>query len=382
MVDGEVVLELFRWGFAQVPAAIYSYADELGLDAEDLGIMGAVFVALGTRTNPMAATGISLGQVLQCYPALGRAKLIRRLSKWESLGLIYFEQDKDWQTRSFYLDPLMKRLFAILCRDHPELQAAMVEAEAEKEAMQKRISEYEEKIRQLEEQLAEQEQAVARLAGDEFRQVAEFLSKKTGNLLSARMTREMRKWIEEMGFEKEFLLAMLEMCIERDISNPREITAIARGIREAGVTNLEGMEAYFQTRVDHEPSFKRLYGFDPEINDFSAYVGIDMTPEARRKMYYKWRYDWQFSPEMIIKAGEIMCQRTKNGGLEYIDAVLADWKNKNIRTCEEAEDEIKAFKRNKERRLPPNKTVDNRRRSEEREIYVPPTVLEKLKSRG
>ena len=43
---------------------------------------------------------------------------------------------------------------------------------------------------------------------------------------------------------------------------------------------------------------------------------------------------------MIKRAGEIMCNRTKNGGLDYIDGILNNWKEKNIRSLDDVEAEM------------------------------------------
>jgi len=384
MVEGVLIFEVFRGGFAQVPAVIYSYAGELGLDAEDMGILGAVFLALSQRHHNPQVDQVTLGQVAESYPALTKSKLLRRIARWEALDIIMVEPsgDKDWKLRSISITPLFSRISELLCRDNPLLSESAASTDKQNQELEAQVQEYEQRVKRLEDQIAEQDKAMVALAGDEYRQVADFLAKKTGNLLSGRMARELRKWVEEMGFEKEFLLAMLELCIERDINNPREITSIARGIKETGICNLEGMEAYFNRLVDNEPAHKRLYQFDPEINEFATMVGIDMGAEARRNVYYKWRYEWQFSADMIIKAGEIMSQRTRNGGLEYVDTVLGNWRTKNIRTRSEADDELQAFKRSKEKK----KTTDERggksrvASSGDNQIYVAPAVLEKLKS--
>jgi DNA replication protein DnaD len=75
-----------------------------------------------------------------------------------------------------------------------------------------------------------------------------------------------------------------------------------------------------------------------------------------------------------------MCQRTKNGGLEYIDSVLANWKAKNINTVEEAQKEIAEFK-NKARKndftVPKKQVTPN---LSEYEIFISP-VAEEIKSK-
>ena len=83
---------------------------------------------------------------------------------------------------------------------------------------------------------------------------------------------------------------------------------------------------------------------------------------------------------MIMKAGEIMCQRTKNGGLEYIDSVLNNWLRKEIRQVEQAEKEIIEF-RNKNKLEKPGVINKKKLDVNEYEIYVPTSSLEEIKSK-
>ena len=202
------------------------------------------------------------------------------------------------------------------------------------------------------------------------------MARKTGNLLSVKMSNELRKWLDEMGFSPEFLLVLLELCFERQIVNPHDISKIARDLKEYSINSLDGLEMYFKNYVDSGKNISLMARrFDPDIMEFGNFTGIDMNAEARRRIYYKWRYDWSFSHAMIMKAGEVMCQRTKNGGLEYIDSVLNNWMSKEIRQVHEADKEIREFKEN--RRSNQRNSVDkaNRKspsRKEEYEIFVPP----------
>jgi DNA replication protein DnaD len=198
------------------------------------------------------------------------------------------------------------------------------------------------------------------------------------------MEHELQKWLDDLEFTPEFLLCMLEMTFERSIHNPRDITRIAKDLKEYSVNTVEGLETYFSKYVDTNKSNHTSH-FDPDIAEFGNYTGIDMSADARKKMYNKWRYDWRFSHNMIMKAGEIMCQRTKNGGLEYIDSVLHNWMSKEIRSVDDAEKEIINFKkRNKNAKtvmLNSNKSPGINA-ANDYEIYVPPEVLEELKSKA
>ena len=105
--------------------------------------------------------------------------------------------------------------------------------------------------------------------------------------------------------------------------------------------------------------------------EFGHFTGIDMNAEARKKVYYKWRYDWGFSAELVKRAGEIMCNRTKGGGLDYVDGILNNWKEKNIRSLGDVDAEmLRHQSRRKAKNKPQSRPMGSA--EEEREIYIPP----------
>ncbi len=364
----EPSLEILRWGLVQIPIMLYSYAAELDLDAEDLGIIGGILFVYN-RSKPMTGTGVEVGQVLQVCPVISKNRLSRKLGKWEKAGLIRLEGSpkSDFASRKIYLEPLYYRMREIIIRDHPAIaKDAYQNEEALIRAQEKRIEELEKELQQ--ERRRNNSLHESTPGNKDYKLVADFISQKTGNLLSIKMSNELRKWMDELGFKTEFILCMLELCFERNIYHPREISRIANGLKECSINSLEAMEAYFRTFVDDKPP--QTYGFDPEIIEFGHYTGLDMSAEARKKVYYKWRYDWGFSPEMIKRAGEIMCNRTKNGGLDYIDGILNNWREKNIRSLKDVEAEMLEHQ---SRRKTADKPVRIARMPvEEREIYIPP----------
>jgi DNA replication protein DnaD len=195
------------------------------------------------------------------------------------------------------------------------------------------------------------------------------------------MIAELRRWLDEMALKPELLLCMLELCFERSINNPREISRIAADLKKYSISHLEGMEIYFDRFVDRtQGTPQRSQGFDPDLLEFGTFTGIDMEAEARRRVYHRWRYDWGFSHAMIMKAGEVMCQRTKSGGLEYVDSVLANWMSKEIRQLEEVDAEIRNFKllKRQSRGSSDSGTAGRKAKPDAvtYEIYVPPNAEE------
>lgn len=392
MQNKSVWIEMHRWSFACLPGVVFNYAQELDLDIEDIGILTALFYTL-EQSHPLYRCGITVGQVLQICPVLSKQKLSRKLNRLEQMGVVAINKGKgSFADRVISLIPLLDKLEMMVTRDHPRIEVGPENSDMQQPAEQVEhlLDEYRERIVQLELQLEEEKDK--RLMDNPgpssaaFKKVADFISKKTGNLMSVKMSNELHKWLEEMSFTPEFLLCMLELCFERKIFNPRDISKIARDLKEYAISTVEGLEMYFKSYVDSEKfTALRLNQFDPDVIDFGNNTGIDMSASARKKVYYKWRYDWGFSHAMIMKAGEIMCQRTRNGGLEYIDSVLNNWMSKEIRQVEDADKEIQEYrKRNKkERNSGPGgqKKSVARTASSEYEIYVPPGSLEEFKTK-
>lgn len=370
-------VEILRWGQAHVPAVLFCYGRELDITIEDIGVFTAIFYTY-ENSKPLFQTGVSVGQILQLCPLISKQKLSRSLNRLERLSLLSLEGDRgSFTDKRVGLEPLFSKLEELMIRDHHLLTDT-----SDNTANEDLIEGYRLKIEQLELALEEEKNRtipdlLANSNGN-FKKVADFISKKTGNLMSVKMANELKRWLEEMAMTPEFLLCMLEMCFERNIYNPRHISQIAKDLREYSVNSVEGLENYFKKFVDDKSQSKLLHNqFDPEAMEFGKFTGIDMNAEARRNIYYKWRYDWGFSHTMIMKAGEIMCQRTKNGGLEYVDSVLYNWMTKEIRLPEDADRELKEHKkRHKNDKAAQKKAPE----SQEYEIYISPARLEELKS--
>lgn len=371
--NNSAALEIFRWGYAHVPGSVFYYALELDLDMEDIGIISAIFYTFESKSKPLFQTGINIGQILQSCPTLTKNKLSRKLSKLTKNNIIKVDEgnSKNFNDKVILLEPLIGRLEELVIRDHPEFSNYPSE-----DNLDKQLDKYRHQIEQL--QLALEEEKGKHIDLDKpgnsnnYKKLADFIASKTGNLMSVKMGNELRHWLNDMAFAPEFLFCLLEMCFERNIYNPRQITKIASDIKQYSIDNLQELEKYFNNNVKPD-KFERFNEFDPEIMEFGEFTGIDMGAEARKAVYYKWRYDWAFSHKMIMKAGAIMCQRTRNGGLEYIDSVLKNWMSKEIRSVEEAEKEMADYKsRTKKEKSPAVKKTDTS--SNDYEIYVPPSA--------
>lgn len=378
-------LEVLRWGYVHLPGAVFFYAKELDLDMEDIGILSTIFYAF-EKAKPLYQSGVRAGQILLNCSTLTTNKLSRRLQKLSKNGIIEVTEgsNKSFSEKIVRLEPLMIRLEQLILRDHPGI-IPYTGPSAAVDKDEKQINEYLARIEELEQELEEQTRAsldIYTVSDENYKRVADFIAKKTGNLLSVKMENELKKWLTDFGFTPEFLLCMLELCFERKITNPRDITKIARDLKQYAVNSVDGLDIYFKNYVDEEKT--TTSHFDPEAAEFGSFTGLDMSAEARRKVYNKWRYDWGFTHPMIMKAGELMCQRTTNGSLEYIDSILNNWMTKEIRNISDVDKEVAAFKNRAKAgkdRGKAGQSGTGKKNKAEYEFYVPPEVLAELKSK-
>lgn len=328
------IIEIFRRGNIQIPAILYTYADEMDLDAADLGIIGAIFGAY-QQSQPFLTLGIEVGQLLKLYPGLKKAALSKRLSKWEQQGLIEIENGtRDFSYRKIHVDPLIFKLKELIIRDNPILQ------------QQQTVK----SINDNKPYLLFDTNEVKNTGGtNNLKFIADFIAQKTANPVNVKMANEIRKWLNEYGFSTQVILCMLELCFERNITNLNDIQNIASGLKERSITNLHDIEAYFKGNVD-KPSIPSNH----EFYEFESFSGINMSAQARKAVYNKWRYEWGFQKELILYAAELMCLQTRNASMNYIESLLQDWKNQGITTIEQVKEYQASWKAPKERQ---NKNV-------------------------
>ncbi len=378
--------ELLRGGSAFIPGLLFQYAGELTLDIEDLGFLSILFYCL-SNSRPLAHQGIMIGQVQKIIPGCSNARINKRLNRLETLGLISVTEDSSRRfiNKCVYLEPLFAQLNRLIRRDHSHLDEALTKS--------RELLEREEELRFCREEISRLENALrqaqpsggttpgSRPDHPHFAEIAEFIAGRTGNLLSSRMTEELQKWLDEYHMDPQLLLCLLELCFERKISSPQNITRLVKDTREHGIDSLEGLERYFQTFVDGQQILSPVhYGYDTELIELTRFLNIDMKAEARRQIYYKWRNEWGFSHEMIMKAGELMASRTTQGGLEYMDRILARWRDEGISTVQDVEQELLSYRQAqskpaaaKARRTPAAAAAASS------DIYIPRDELESLK---
>ncbi|MFZ2537321.1 MAG: DnaD domain protein [Oscillospiraceae bacterium] len=174
-----------------------------------------------------------------------------------------------------------------------------------------------------------------------------------------------------------------------ETTNLEEEKEEEEGLQQDFENNKQEYEHHIQTdstnKNPNSESSNNKQDSQKEISEFASYTGTEMTGKASRDTYIKWRYDWGFSHEMIMLAGQLMTQLAKAPNLSYVDRILSDWMNRHIRSVPEATQAIESYRsRNHDNTssLPITKKSRKTNMCEttgrEYEYYVPPDVQEEL----
>ena len=111
--------------------------------------------------------------------------------------------------------------------------------------------------------------------------------------------------------------------------NVADLKALLEAWRGKGFTTQEEVEAYVKEFKRQNELLKRLR---EKWNAGEPRIG-----ETSRKMVNRWEKEWGFDEEMILKAAEYASEA--KAPMAYLDSILNSFREKNIRTPEEADKE-------------------------------------------
>lgn len=98
-------------------------------------------------------------------------------------------------------------------------------------------------------------------------------------------------------------------------------------VNGASVKDITQLENYLKT-LDYENN---------KVREILRRLGKYHNPTiSQEEMYYKWSKDWQFSHEMIILASDKTIN-ADNPSFGYVDAILNEWYNNNLKSKNEVE---------------------------------------------
>lgn len=324
--DTAFVMALCKQGFTSVPRILVHYALELGLSYETLGVTVVLLSEL--------AGGDGLpGQEFQlnrttCPGSFKDIEILAR--KLDGKGLIDLQWDSAHENLTLSFRPMFQRLIDCWQRDqdHRSGEVAGASRSTEQEpSFHLRVS-------------------TDGGVPERIRSSAEYAARRLGRPLSGREVDSILHWVDDYQFSEDLIKEVIDEGLDRGISRFSYLNRVAQGWYEEGVRNLDDAD---RSRMEYQ----RLMAKHGKILRYLSLSRPLTGPE--RKLLDKWSSDWGFSDEVIMKA----CDTTVNlrdPNFRYIDQVLASWREKGVRTVDEAERELRAFRQQKPRSEAPGRT--------------------------
>lgn len=138
-------------------------------------------------------------------------------------------------------------------------------------------------------------------------------------------------WLS-LGYDKDSLLFIADFCFKRRRRTLESMDGTIKTLYKNGLITQSAIATYLKKRGLDEEFIKKIF----------VITGEDRKPnEWDRKTLCIWR-EWGFSDEMIERAAP--CAIGKSSPMVYINAILSDWKTKEIFTP----DKIPEKKRSKD----------------------------------
>ena len=157
-----------------------------------------------------------------------------------------------------------------------------------------------------------------------------------GKPLTASETETMFWFYDYLGFSAEVIAMLLEYCVSKDKRNMNYIEKVAISWHENGITTMDLVESYIsdeQEKKTYTYELKKLFGID----------GRNWSKSE--DIYLKtWHDDYDMSIDMIALAYEYCIISTNKLSFPYMNKIIENWYQKNIRTIEDAEKDRENFK--------------------------------------
>jgi len=183
------------------------------------------------------------------------------------------------------------------------------------------------------------------------RDMFDYIRKISGRELSQNEIFVFLDWMDDYGFPPEIVVMLIEDCYSRNKKDLPYLKQVAKNWFDAGVDSQEKAIEYANRHKEKWQKYSKVLNF----------LRIGRQPTAvEEEMLQKWFYEYSFSDEAVLKACELTI-KTLKPSFSYIDKVLSEWHDKNIKTIDEIEAYLsrKPSKDNKDGAKAPKRSFNN-----------------------
>lgn len=164
------------------------------------------------------------------------------------------------------------------------------------------------------------------------------IEKILGRTLSTKEMEMYLGWQKEFSFPSELILLLVEYCASKGKSDYRYIEKVALTWHDMNIKTMAQAQNYIKQTEDKWVKIRKIL----------SYLGIKNNDlmKPQEEMIDKWLTTYNFDLDVIKKACNICAERLNRADFKYIDGILTNWFNNNIKTLDDIAIKDKQFKKN------------------------------------
>lgn len=164
------------------------------------------------------------------------------------------------------------------------------------------------------------------------------IEKILGRTLSTKEMEMYLGWQKEFSFPSELILLLVEYCASKGKSDYRYIEKVALTWHDMNIKTMAQAQNYIKQTEDKWVKIRKIL----------SYLGIKNNDlmKPQEEMIDKWLTTYNFDLDVIKKACNICAERLNRADFKYIDGILINWFNNNIKTLDDIAVKDKQFKKN------------------------------------
>ena len=141
-------------------------------------------------------------------------------------------------------------------------------------------------------------------------------------------------WFKKYSFDEEVMIALFSYCFDKSALHRNYIKAVADAWSNNNIKTYNDLESYYEKQEK----------INKIANSISKKLGLNRGLTQYEFAYIeKWHIDYNFSLEII----EIALKKTTskaNPNFDYLDKLLTDWHDRNLKTIEEIQNYLTDLK--------------------------------------
>lgn len=141
-------------------------------------------------------------------------------------------------------------------------------------------------------------------------------------------------WFEKYQFDEQVMLALFKYCYDRSAMHRNYIQTVANAWHQSNVKTFNDLDIYYRKQeklISMEKKIAKKLGFSRQLTEYE------------KAFIEKWIVEYNYDLPII----EIALKRTTskaNPNFDYINKLLSDWNERNLRTPESVENFLQSMK--------------------------------------